>query len=58
MANKVDPDGTAHDEPSHQDLHCLQKRLIIKHYRNLVIRDWSQSIPGMSVLLTQRKGLW
>ena len=22
-ANKVDPDETAHNEPSHQDLHCL-----------------------------------
>ena len=26
MANRVDPDETAHDEPSHQDLHCLQKK--------------------------------
>ena len=26
MANSVDPDETAH-EPSHLDLHCLQKRL-------------------------------
>ena len=26
MANKVDPDGTAHYEPSHQGLHCLQKK--------------------------------
>ena len=25
MANSVDPDETAHYEPSHQDLHCLQK---------------------------------
>ena len=24
MANSVDPDETAHNEPSHQDLHCLQ----------------------------------
>ena len=24
LANSVDPDDTAHDEPSHQDLHCLQ----------------------------------
>ena len=27
MANNVDPDETAHDEPSRQDLHCLQKCL-------------------------------
>ena len=26
IANHVDPDETAHDEPSHQDLQCLQKR--------------------------------
>ena len=25
MAYSLDPDETAHDEPSHQDLHCLQK---------------------------------
>ena len=24
MADSVDPDETAHYEPSHQDLHCLQ----------------------------------
>ena len=24
MANSVDPDETAHNEPSHQDLHYLQ----------------------------------
>ena len=30
MANKVDPDGKAHDEPSHQDLHCLQKKVNYK----------------------------
>ena len=24
MANSVDPDETAHDEPSHLDIHCLQ----------------------------------
>ena len=25
IGNSVDPDETAHDEPSHLDLHCLQK---------------------------------
>ena len=25
MSNSVDPDETAHNEPSHLDLHCLQK---------------------------------
>ena len=28
MTNSVDPDETAHDEPSHQDLHCLHKYLV------------------------------
>ena len=27
MANSEDPDETAHNEPSHQDLHCLQNNL-------------------------------
>ena len=27
MASSVDPDETAHYEPSHLDLHCLQKNL-------------------------------
>ena len=27
MANSVDPDETAHCEPSHLDLHCLHKGL-------------------------------
>ena len=27
MANSVDPDETAHCEPSHVDLHCLQRYL-------------------------------
>ena len=25
MANSIDPDETAHYEPSHLDLHCLQR---------------------------------
>ena len=29
MSNSVDPDETAHYEPSHLDLHCLQKPVII-----------------------------
>ena len=28
MANNVDPDETAHCEPSHQDLHCLRNVLV------------------------------
>ena len=29
QTNSVDPDETAHDEPSHLYLHCLQKPIII-----------------------------
>ena len=29
MSNSVDPDETAHNEPSHLDLCCLQKPIII-----------------------------
>ena len=29
MSNSVDPDETAHYEPSHLDLSCLQKPIII-----------------------------
>ena len=28
IANSVDPDETAHNEPSHQDLHCLPSRYL------------------------------
>ena len=28
IAKSVDPDETAHDEPSHQDLHCLHTYLV------------------------------
>ena len=29
MSNSVDPDETAHYEPSHLDLRCLQKPIVI-----------------------------
>ena len=29
MANSVDPDETAHYEPSHQDLYCLHSYLVL-----------------------------
>ena len=29
MSNSVDPDEKAHDEPSHLDLRCLQKPIMI-----------------------------
>ena len=43
MANSVDPDETAHDEPSHLDLRCLQKYL-----------SWSARLKGLT-LKTPRK---
>ena len=29
MSNSIDPDETAHYEPSHLDLYCLQKSVVI-----------------------------
>ena len=29
MANCVEPDETAHYEPSHQDLHCLHRYMVL-----------------------------
>ena len=40
MANSIDPDETAHYEPSHLDLHCLQKYL-----------SWSNGLAGLTQLL-------
>ena len=37
MANSVDPDETAHDEPSHQDLHYLHRYLV-----------WSAGLKGFN----------
>ena len=36
MANSVDPDETARDEPSHLDLHCLNRYLF-----------WSVGLKGL-----------
>ena len=36
MANSVDPEETDHYEPSHLDLHCLQKYLY-----------WSSGLKGL-----------
>ena len=40
MTNSVDPDETAHDEPSHLDLHGLQKYLY-----------WSAGMEGLSLCI-------
>ena len=36
MSNSVDPDETAHDEPSHLDLRCLQTLIIIAYGSEIV----------------------
>ena len=41
MANCVDPDEMAHNEPSHLDLHCLHKYLF-----------WSAGLKGLMLLLS------
>ena len=38
MANSVDLDEVAHDEPPHQDLCCLQ----IKLFSSLVVKEFKQ----------------
>ena len=40
MANSVDPDEMAHYEPSHLDLHCLQKYL----YWSIVMKEQKKSV--------------
>ena len=35
MANSVDPDETAHYDPSHQDLHGLQKHVLFAGLKEL-----------------------
>ena len=39
LANSVNPDETAQNEPSHQDLHCLQRYLV-----------WSEGLKGFIYL--------
>ena len=41
MSNSVDPDETAHYEPSHLDLRCLQKPIVIAYGSERVKRDGS-----------------
>ena len=37
MANSVDPDEIAHYEPSHQNLHYLQKK---KKKKKISLQEW------------------
>ena len=49
MANSVDPDETARYEPSHQDLHCLQRHLcwsveMVKIYSVVFVSFWQKNV--------------
>ena len=39
MSNSMDADETAHNEPSHLDLHCLQEPIIIACCSERVLTD-------------------
>ena len=43
MSNSVDPDETAHYEPSHLDLCCLQKTI----FSPMAVEELTRSIPLM-----------
>ena len=67
MANSVYPDEMAHDEPSHLDLHCLQRYLLGSaslqglsdiNYTNLefgVLTRVSSIISGQFLVPAERK---
>ena len=40
MSNSVDPDETAHNEPSHPDLCCLGKPIFIAYGSERVNESW------------------
>ena len=46
MSNSVDPDETAHNEPSHLDLRCLQKHIIIAYGREVVNKSIECVLQG------------
>ena len=48
MANSLDPDETAHHKPSHLDLHCLQKYVLI-YLTERVKGNWYNLKGGNSV---------
>ena len=45
MPNSIDPDETAHYEPSHLDLRCLQKAIVIARGNEKVNLFSLQSVP-------------
>ena len=40
MANSLDPDETAHNEPSHLDLHCLHRYLFWSAGPKGLMKNW------------------
>ena len=46
MANSVDPDETAHYEPTHQDLHCLHSYLV-----------WSAGLKWLMQIISDVKAI-
>ena len=55
MGNSVDPDGTAHYEPSHQNLHCLHRYL----FWSAVLKEFIENLNLMLVsLLNVQLRLW
>ena len=59
VANSVDPDEMAHYEPSHHDLHCLQKKIknkkINKKNNNNVLVYRAERIKGKNLRLFLEK---
>ena len=51
MANSVDPDEAARYEPSHQDLHCLQKCALVRRAERVKVENFASlfnCIDGVS----------
>ena len=44
MANSVNPDETAHNEPYHQEIHCLLKNICWSAGLNGLIRRWGLNV--------------
>ena len=61
-AKSVDPDETAHDEPSHLDLHCLQRDVLVYKVERVklpavVSNDPSKAVPLMQYVLSTSRVL-
>ena len=56
MANSVDPDEMAHHEPSHQDLHYLQRYLVcsvgLKGFKTLCVAALWRSKLTVQIMYT------